>query len=180
MDLTERKIEEKEIYNGKIMHVFCDTVQLPNGQTAKREYMRHVGAVCIVPLNEKNEILMERQFRYALGRVVLEIPAGKLNDPHEDRLLAAQRELREETGITAQKWDSLGLFFPACAYSDEKIEMFLAREPVFGAQQLDEDEFLDLEWIALPTLTDMVMRGEITDAKTQTAILKTKLFLERE
>lgn len=180
MELTETKISEKEIYNGKIMHVFRDTVRLPNGETAAREYMRHVGAVCIIPLNEKNEVLMERQYRYALHRVLLEIPAGKLNDRTEDRLEAAKRELREETGVTASSWQSLGLFYPACAYSDETIEMFLARGLTAGVQELDEDEFLNVEPMPLDTLVEMVMNGQIADSKTQTAILKTKLFLERE
>lgn len=179
-DLRETQLTSKEIYNGQVLHVLEDTVRLPNGQTATREYLRHIGAVCIVPLFENGDVLIERQFRYPVGRVATEIPAGKLNARTEDRLAAAKRELREETGLTAARWRSLGLFQPAFAYSDETIEMFLAEDLHTGAQQLDDDEFLQLERIPLQTLVQMVLHGDIQDAKTQTAILKTHYLLEQE
>ena len=180
IDLRERTLSSREIFDGRILHVFEDTVRLPNGQTATREYLRHVGAVCVVPLLEDGSVLIERQFRYPIGRVVTEIPAGKLDAPDEDRLAAAQRELREETGAAAAHWRSLGLFQPACAYSDETIEMFLAQGLTFGKQQLDADEFLQLERVPLDALVQDILDGKILDAKTQTAILKTKLLLERD
>lgn len=179
-NLQEVCVSSRSVFEGRIMHVMEDAVRLPNGEITTREYMRHVGAVCIVPLSDDGCVLMERQFRYALGRVVTEIPAGKLDSKQEDRLAAAKRELREETGAEAESWVSLGLFHPACAYSDETIEMFLARGLSFGAQKLDADEFLNVEKIPLDALVDAVMDGSITDAKTQTAILKTKRYLERE
>lgn len=180
IDLRERTLSSREIFDGKILHVFEDTVCLPNGQTATREYLHHVGAVCIVPLFENGDVLIERQFRYPIGRVVTEIPAGKLDSPLEDRLAAAQRELHEETGASAASWRSLGLFQPACAYSDETIEMFLAEGLTFGAQKLDADEFLQLDRVPLSALVQDILDGKILDAKTQSAILKTKLLLERD
>lgn len=171
-DLTETQVSSREIFPGKVMHVFEDTVRLPNGALSTREYMRHIGAVCILPLLADGTVLMERQYRYAVGRVLLEIPAGKLDSTHEDHLLAAQRELREETGATAKTWTSLGTFVPACAYSSEAIEMFLAEDLTFGDRELDQDEFLNVERIPLKDLVDQVMAGSIPDAKTQIAILK--------
>lgn len=180
IDLRERTLASREIFDGKILHVFEDTVRLPDGQTATREYLRHVGAVCIVPLFENGDVLIERQFRYPIGRVVTEIPAGKLDSPTEDRLAAAQRELHEETGAAAASWRSLGLFQPAFAYSDETIEMFLAEGLTFGTQELDADEFLQLDRVPLEALVQDILDGKILDAKTQLAILKTKLLLERD
>ena len=115
-NLTETKLTSEKIYSGCILDFYRDTVRLPNGGTAPRELTRHVGAVCIVPLFENGDVLIERQFRYPIGRVVTEIPAGKLDSPTEDRLAAAQRELHEETGAAAASWRSLGLFQPALAY----------------------------------------------------------------
>ena len=177
--LEEKTLSSREIFDGKILHVFEDAVQLPNGETASREVVRHVGAVCVIPVFENGDVLMERQFRYPVSRVVLEIPAGKLNSKQENHLQAAQRELLEETGCTAKQWQSIGYFHPACAYCDEEIEMFLARDLSFSEQKLDEDEFLNVERIALRELAEMVMRGEITDAKTQVAILKAEKLLEK-
>lgn len=141
-ELREVQTASREIFDGRIMHVFEDTVRLPDGNAATREYMRHIGAVCVIPVLENGDVLVERQYRYPVGQVLTEIPAGKLDRRDEDRLLAAQRELREETGAEAGEWTSLGLFYPACAYSDEAIEMFLARGIRFGERHLDKDEFL--------------------------------------
>lgn len=177
-NLEEKKIASKLIFDGRILHVYDDTVTLPNGEAASREVIRHVGAVCVIPVFENGDVLMERQFRYPVGRVVLEIPAGKLNSKTENHLEAAKRELHEETGCIAEHWRSLGFFHPACAYCDEEIEMFLATELSFSEQALDADEFLNVERIALDTLVSMVMRGEITDAKTQVAVLKAEKILK--
>ena len=119
---------------------------------------------------------MERQYRYPVGQVLTEIPAGKLNDKSEDHLLAAQRELCEETGAVADKWTSLGIFYPACAYSDEAIEMYLAENIHFTKRHLDSDEFLNVTRIPLDELAQDVMDGKIPDAKTQIAVLKAYLL----
>lgn len=177
--LTERQLDSREIFDGRILHVFEDTVSLPNGKRASREYLRHIGAVCVIPVLENGDVLIERQYRYPVGRVLTEIPAGKLDCKDEDHLLAAKRELREETGVVANEWTSLGVFYPACAYSDEAIEMFLAADIHFTARELDEDEFLNVSRVPLETLYAEVMAGNIPDAKTQIAILKAYCLLNK-
>ena len=176
-ELLETRLDGETIFDGKILHVELDTVRLPNGKSASRELIRHVGAVCILPLTEENEIIVERQYRYPVDEVLTEIPAGKLDSRQEDRLSAAKRELREETGVTADEMIDLGDFFPAAAYSDERITLYLARGLHFGARELDEDEFLNVELIPLKDLADAVMAGQIPDAKTQLAVLKAAKLL---
>ena len=175
--LREVQTASREIFDGRIMHVFEDTVRLPDGNAATREYMRHIGAVCVIPVLENGDVLVERQYRYPVGQVLTEIPAGKLDRRDEDRLLAAQRELREETGAEADEWMSLGVFYPACAYSDEAIEMYLAQGLHFGERHLDADEFLNVARVPLTELVEEVMAGRIPDAKTQIAILKADRLL---
>ena len=131
----------------------------------------------MIPVTDDNKVIMERQFRYPLNKVILEIPAGKLDAPDEDRLSAIKRELREETGYTADEWTELGDFHPAPAYSDEYITMYLARGLHKGERQLDEDEFLDVYAIPLADLVRDVMEGRISDAKTQVCILKAARIL---
>ena len=125
--LRETQIETEEIFSGVILNVKRDQVRLPNGHESVRELIRHVGAVCVVPVTDDGRVAVERQYRYPIDQVITEIPAGKLDSPDEDRLEAAKRELREETGITADSWTDMGLYYPAAAYSDEKITMYLAR-----------------------------------------------------
>lgn len=176
-ELRETQLSSREIFDGRILHVFEDTVRLPNGAAASREYLRHIGAVCVIPVLEDGSVLVERQYRYPVAQVLTEIPAGKLDAKDEDHLLAAQRELREETGATAERWTSLGLFYPACAYSDEAIEMYLAQGLHFGERHLDADEFLNVTRVPLTELVEDVMAGRIPDAKTQIAILKADRLL---
>lgn len=176
-ELRETQLSSREIFDGRILHVFEDTVRLPNGAAASREYLRHNGAVCVIPVLEDGSVLVERQYRYPVAQVLTEIPAGKLDTKDEDHLLAAQRELREETGATAERWTSLGLFYPACAYSDEAIEMYLAQGLHFGERHLDADEFLNVARVPLTELVEEVMAGRIPDAKTQIAILKADRLL---
>ena len=171
-NLTEVKTGSEEIFDGIILHVFKDTVKLPNGHSATREVIRHVGAVGVVPLTDDGKVIVERQFRYPLNRVITEIPAGKLDSPTEDRLSAAKRELEEETGYTAKDWLDLGDYYPAAAYCDERITLYLARGLEAGIRHLDEDEFLNFEAVPLTELVEDVMAGRITDGKTQTAVLK--------
>jgi ADP-ribose pyrophosphatase len=171
-DLTERQIEREEIFRGKVLHTVRDKVLLPNGEEAYREICLHVGAVCIIPLLDDGRVIMERQYRYAHGRVFFEIPAGKLDSPDEDPLSAAMRELREETGAIAGKMTYLGAVDTTPALINERIHMYLAEDLTFGERELDEDEFLNVELCDPAELYAMVMRGEICDAKTQIAILK--------
>lgn len=171
--LREEYAAREDIFHGKIVHLVRDTVTLPNGRRATREMMLHNGAVAVVPLFEDGTVLMEYQYRYPLGRVVYEIPAGKLDSPDEDHLAAAARELREETGYTAAKMTSLGVYVPSPAILSEKIEIFLAEGLTAGETDLDEGEFVLTERRPLRELCDMVMRGEIEDGKTQVALLKT-------
>ena len=176
--LIEERVSSEDIFQGIILHVKKDMVLLPNGKTAPRELIRHVGAVCIVPITDDNRVFVERQYRYPIDQVITEIPAGKLDYMGEDRLEAAKRELWEETGITADFWTDMGLYYPAAAYSDEKITMFLARGLHFGEQQLDADEFLNLTCIPIRDLISDILAGIITDGKTQAAVLKAAALLE--
>ena len=178
--LGEVKAASEEIFDGFVLHVMKDTVTLPNGNTATRELIRHIGAVCVVPVTDDNKVIMERQFRYPINRVITEIPAGKLDAADEDRLFAAKRELREETGYEADEWIDMGLYYPAPAYSDEKITMYLARGLKKGARDLDEDEFLNIVEIPIDELVDDIMSGRITDGKTQVAILKASAIMNNK
>ena len=175
--LGEKQVSTEDIFDGVILHVKRDMVKLSNGSETVREVIRHIGAVCVIPVTEKNEVIMERQYRYPLDRVILEIPAGKLDAPDEDRAAAIQRELREETGYTADEWTVLGDFHPAPAYSDEFITMYMARGLRKGDRHLDEDEFLDVYTVPLKDLVEDVMAGRISDAKTQVCILKAARLL---
>jgi len=176
-ELKETGVSSEKIFDGVVLHVRRDSVKLPNGEDAVREVIRHVGAVCVIPVTDDNSVIMERQYRYPIARVLTEIPAGKLDSPDEDRLSAIKRELREETGFTAREWISLGDFHPAPAYSDEYISMYMARGLEKGERHLDEDEFLNVMTVPLKDLVDDVMAGKISDAKTQTAVLKAARML---
>ena len=178
-DLKEVQTGSHEIYDGVIVHLYKDTVQLPNGNPATREVIRHIGAVAVVPVTDDGNVIVERQFRYPLNEVITEIPAGKLDSAAEDRLSAAQRELREETGYTADNWQELGDFHPTPAYCDENITLYLATGLHLGQRELDEDEFLNVVAVPLEELVADIMAGRITDGKTQTAILKAYYLLKK-
>lgn len=171
--LKEEQIASEKVYSGVLLQVYRDKVKLVNGETSVRELIRHVGAVCVVALTENDEVIIERQFRYPFDTVLTEIPAGKLDSAEEDPLEAAKRELREETGYTADHWEPLGIYYPTVAYTDEKIWIFLARGLHKGERQLDPDEFLNYGSRPLSELLDEVMDGKIVDGKTQLGILKT-------
>ncbi|MBO4388287.1 MAG: NUDIX hydrolase [Spirochaetales bacterium] len=170
MELTEKKLSGVSVYDGNLLHVRRDEVVLPNGRTASREFIRHPGAVAVVPVTDDSKVVVERQFRYPLGQVILEIPAGKI-DPGEDTLAAAKRELEEETGYTASEWECIGTFNPSPAYTDELITLYLARGLKAGHDRMDEDEFLNVELMDLQELVSLIVRGEVPDGKTQTAVL---------
>lgn len=178
-DLKEVQTGSQEIYDGVIVHLYKDTVQLPNGNPATREVIRHIGAVAVVPVTDDGNVIVERQFRYPLNEVITEIPAGKLDSAAEDRLSAAQRELREETGYTADNWQELGDFHSTPAYCDENITLYLATGLHLGQRELDEDEFLNVVAVPLEELVADIMAGRITDGKTQTAILKAYYLLKK-
>lgn len=168
----EKKIQSREIYRGHIIRVTLDTVMLENKRRALREIVHHHGGAGILPLDTDGKVWMVRQFRYAFGRELLEIPAGKL-EPGEDPKEAALRELREECGLIADTVTELGCIYPSVGYDDEVIHLYLARDLHRTQAQPDEGEFLTLEQWSLSDLMVQVMNGEIRDAKTVAAILKT-------
>ncbi len=163
--LAETKVSGELAYSGSFLKVEKDTVSLPDGKHVTREYIKHPGAVVILPVFDDGTVLMERQFRYPLNQVFIEFPAGKI-DPDEDALVCAQRELREETGYTATDWRYLCTIHNAIAYSDEHLDIFLARGLIAGEAKLDEEEFLETFHATLPELLDWVKTGKITDVKT--------------
>ena len=163
--LKETRIDGEVVYHGPFLQVTRDAVSLPDGAHTHREFIRHPGAVVILPLLDDGKVLLERQFRYPLDRVFIEFPAGKI-DPGEDILACAKRELQEETGYTASDWQFVCTIHNAIAYSDEHLELFVARGLTAGPQQLDEGEFLETFTATVPELLEMVRSGEITDVKT--------------
>ena len=175
-DLTERRISGEQVFDGALLKVYRDTVRLPDGSTGGREYIRHPGAVAIVPFFDDGRVLLERQFRYPHGREFIEVPAGKL-EPGEPHLDTAKRELLEETGYTAQEWTRLGVIHTSIAYTDEAIELFVARKLSLQARSLDQGEFLEVLSVPFEEAIAMVRDGRITDAKTVAALLWVKLFL---
>lgn len=169
---VEKTVDSQLIYDGKVLHLYKDTISLPNGGMGMREYCKHGGAVCVVPLTDQGEVVCVRQYRYALGRVTLEIPAGKLDSPEEDHTEAALRELREETGYAPSKITPIGNLATSPALLTEIIYMYLAEGLTPGEASPDEDEFIEYVKIPLDDMVDMIVKGEIQDSKTQAAVLK--------
>ena len=163
--LRETRIDGELAYDGHFLKVSRDRIRLPDGSESRREFIRHPGAVVILPLLADGRVLLERQYRYPNDRVFIEFPAGKI-DPGEEALATAKRELEEETGYTATEWNFVCTIHNAIAYSDEHLEIFLARGLTEGEAKLDEGEFLELFTATIPELLDMVRKGEITDVKT--------------
>jgi ADP-ribose pyrophosphatase len=175
-DLTEHRISSELVFDGKLLKVYRDPVRLPDGTRGEREYIRHPGAVAVVPLFDDGAVLLERQFRYPQGRVFIEIPAGKL-EPNEPHLETAKRELLEETGYSAGEWTRLGVIHTAIAYTNEAIEIFIARKlRQEGAAQLDPGEFVETLIVPFDEAVAMVRDGRITDSKTVSALLWVKLW----
>lgn len=171
MNLTEKTLSQQYIFEGKILKMRLDEALLPDGTVAGREVVEHPGGVAVAALTEDDCLLFVRQFRYPYGEIIPEIPAGK-RDPGEDPLTTGKRELKEETGYTAAHYRSLGRVYPSPGYFNEVIYIYLATDLVAGEVSPDEDEFLEVEKIPLTKAVDMVMKDEITDAKTQAAVLK--------
>jgi ADP-ribose pyrophosphatase len=163
--LRETRIDGELAYDGHFLKVSRDRIRLPDGSESKREFIRHPGAVVILPLLADGRVLLERQYRYPNDRVFIEFPAGKI-DPGEEALACAKRELEEETGYTATEWNFVCTIHNAIAYSDEHLEIFLARGLTEGTARLDEGEFIELFTATIPELLEMVRKGEITDVKT--------------
>lgn len=171
MNLTEKSISQCYKYRGKIVNMRVDEALLPDGKVALREVVEHNGGVCVVALTDNDEIYLVKQFRFPYSEVIYEIPAGK-RDGNEDPMLGAIRELKEETGTTADTIIPLGELYPSPGYCGEIIYMFAAKGLHQGDNHLDEDEFLEAEKFPIDTVIDMIMSGEIKDAKTQAAVLK--------
>jgi ADP-ribose pyrophosphatase len=168
--LIETRVASQELLRGHFLHAMRDTVRLPDGKEASREYVIHPGAVMVVAELPDGRLVLERQFRYPVKAVMVEFPAGKL-DPGEDSLVCAQRELLEETGYTARQWARAGVLHPVISYSTEFIDIWFARELTAGERQLDAGEFLDVFSASAEELLQWCRDGRITDAKTLTGVL---------
>ena len=171
-NLIEREKDSELIYDGKVLHLYKDTVTLPDGNVAIREYCKHNGGVCVLPLTDDNGVICVRLYRYAHRQLTIEIPAGKLESKDTDISAAALRELKEETGAECKELIYLGKMFSSPALLSEVIYMFWARGLSFGSSSPDEDEFLECERIPLKKMVDMACTDEILDAKTQIAALR--------
>ena len=170
-NIIEKRVDSARVFDGIILHIDHMTYELPNGQLARRECARHIGASAVIPVDDQGNVWLVRQFRACIDQALLEIPAGKLDYVGEDRLEAAKRELREETGLRARSWTHLTDIFTTPGFSDEKISLYLARDLEAGASHPDEDEFLNLVKLPLDEVVARIMRGEITDSKTICATL---------
>lgn len=175
--LKETKIDSEDLYHGVVVHLFRDSVRLPNGDTAKREYVRHIGAAAVLPITKEGDALLVKQFRYPFDRLLLEIPAGKRDSFTEDFRNTAQRELEEETGMQCENLIPLGEYYSSPAILDEVIALYLATDLETGKQHTDDDEFLELVRVPFPELVKMVERNEIPDGKTQVAVMKAARIL---
>lgn len=178
MNLTEKTLSSDCRFEGRILRLKRDEVQLPNGQRAFREVVEHPGGVCIAALTVQQELLFVRQFRYPYGKTVWELPAGK-REPGEEPLVTARRELTEETGATAATFLSLGELYPTPGYSNEIIYLYAATGLTAGEATPDEDEFLEVQRIPLAQAVQMVMEGQLPDAKTQTLVLKVNYLVQQ-
>ncbi len=168
--LVETRIASEDVFDGKLLHVKRDTVRLPDGKTATREYIAHPGAVMIIPRLPDGKLVMERQFRYPLARIFIEFPAGKI-DPGEDPATTAARELLEETGYTAERWSHIGTLHPLITYSTERIEIYTADALTFVGAKLDAGEFIEILSATLEEALAWIDRGELTDVKTMLGLL---------
>ena len=170
-NIIEERIDSQRVFDGLILHIDHMNYRLPNGKIAKRECARHIGASAVVPVDAEGNVWLVKQFRACIDQVLLEIPAGKLDFKGEDRLEAAKRELKEETGLTAKSWVHLTDIVTTPGFSDERISLYLARDLDAGESHPDEDEFLNLVKVPMPEIVARIMRGEIADSKSICAIM---------
>ncbi|MFN7093742.1 MAG: NUDIX domain-containing protein [Burkholderiales bacterium] len=176
--LIETLISSKTIFTGNFLHLLEDQVKLPDGKEAVREYIKHPGAVAIIPITATGEIVLEYQYRHPIGQVILEIPAGKLDD-NEPEIAAAKRELLEETGYSATKWTWLGKIFPCIGYSNEQIIYYLAEELSLSQPCLDEGEFVEVYTMPVAQCFELAYSGQITDGKTIAGLMLYQGYLNR-
>jgi ADP-ribose pyrophosphatase len=169
-DFTEKELSSRLVYNGQLLKVREDTVVRPDGKTARREWVHHAGAVIMIPMLDDRTVVLERQYRYPLRRHFYELPAGKI-EPDEEPLETAKRELIEECGYAARSWQHLTTLHPCIGYSDERIELYLARELTHIGHERDDDEFLEVVPLALSEALEWVQSGRITDVKTMVGLL---------
>lgn len=169
--LVEKTITSEKVFGGRLLHVFFDEVRLPDGGTSTREYIKHPGASAVVPIFENGDVMMVKQFRYPMGQIFYEVPAGKI-DAHETADDTAARELREEAGLTCRKFQYVGHFYPGIGYSDEIIHIYLAWDITSFKQQTDVDEFVINTRLPFTEAIDMVHSGEIADGKTVISLLR--------
>jgi ADP-ribose pyrophosphatase len=170
LKLTEKRLKSDYAFKGRILNLRVDTVELPNGRTSTREVVEYAGAVAVVALDEQGNVVLVRQYRYPVGRELVEIPAGKI-DRNEDPLECARRELAEETGYRAREWQSLLRFYSTPGFTSEHMHLFLAKGLEAGEQAPDEDEFVEVRKVPLSEAVAMVERGEICDAKSIVGLL---------
>ncbi len=178
MELTEKTIDSREIFKGRILRVRLDTVRLPNGKEGIREVVEHPGGVAILAIDSEDRVLLVRQYRYPFECVMTEVPAGK-REPGEPPFITAQRELQEEVGATADTWTELGTLIPSPGCYGETLYLYMAQDLHFGATHPDEDEFLEPLRVPLDEAVRLCMDGTLTDAKTVAAILKGKILREQ-
>lgn len=178
-DLIEEKISSEDVFDGVLLHVKRDTVKLPNGDTSTREWIKHQGAAAVLPVLPNGDIILVKQYRYPIGKVTLEIPAGKLDTPTEEPLVCATRELSEETGYTAANYQKLTTLATTVGFSNEYIHIYLATGLTSGKQHTDADEFINVVMMPLDKAMAMVDDGTIYDAKSVTAILMAKRYLQK-
>ena len=179
LDLIETKISSENIYDGTLLHVKKDKVELPNGDISYREWIKHPGASAVIPVTDNNEIILVRQYRYPIQALTMEIPAGKLDVAGEDPLECAKRELEEETGYRAQEYQFLTKLATTVGFSDEFIYIYAARGLKAGQQHTDEDEFINVVTVPLAKAVEMVHSGEILDGKSVVAILMLQNMLAK-
>ncbi len=178
-DFTETCMRSEVVYDGALLRVLSDEVRLPDGRSARREYIRHPGASAVVAMLDRETLLLERQFRYPLGRHFIELPAGKI-DPGEDPLATAQRELREECGYTAATWRHLATLHPCIGYADERIELFLATGLEREQARLDDGEFLEVLEVKIADALAWIREGRITEPKAITGLMWAEKLLRGE
>ena len=177
MKLTEKTLSSKSVFDGRILHITLDEVELPDGKKSKREVVNHPGGVTVAALDEDNNLLFVRQFRYPYKEVVLELPAGKL-EKGSTPLENGKRELMEETGAEGYSYISLGQLYPSPGYTSEIIHLYACKVKSQGSSNPDDGEFLNVEKIPLDKAVEMVLNNQIPDAKTQVAVLKTAMLIK--